>query len=169
MNIKILGLIALLSLSLTVVLFAITGGDNRPEVQVIDPDDQPTFGEGNDTPTPTQPVGQAQITGKICETDLNTNDNGFVIVAERMPEKERFTQYRSDSMNNELVYNISVEPGSYQIYTEDYSRNKIGLYSEYVVCKRDRDICLRHNLKQFTVNDGQQITNIDICDYDWAK
>ncbi len=170
MNLKVLGLIAAGSLLFTILAFVLTA--RKPAGQT------PATGE-SPTPAltliptldPQQPPseGKAKITGYVCPLTTGNLDQGVTVVAEKIPSRERFTFYIQGPITQDTVYAMEIDPGTYEVYSEIANRRKLGLYSKYVLCGLDPERCLDHALLQFEIPQGQLLTDVDVCDYDWFK
>jgi len=170
MNLKVLGIITGTMIVVTILLFVFTAG--------ITPEE----GEGEvdgtapgvvvvPTPDPAAPPveGMARLVGRICiSSGINLN-NGVMLVAERIPDKEQFKRYISGPMSEETIYALDVEPGRYEIFTESLDGLKLGLYSQYVVCGLDSIKCLDHDMVQVQAREGESVEAIDVCDYQWSR
>ena len=171
MSIKVLAIITGASLLLTILLFVFTG--NSGDKTSTTDGTQPIITQN--TPIPTVDVqkppeqGKAKISGVICPAKSFSLAGGLMVVAEKIPSRQRFSHYVYGPIELSTSYAIEVDPGIYEISSELTNRQKVGLYSQYVLCGLNPDSCKDHALLQIEITTNQTLNNIDICDYDWLK
>lgn len=169
MNIKVLGIIAVSSILLTVILFVLT---SKPPSQPSGPGIQPnptTIVLPTVDPQLPPAEGKAKLLGTICPFPNNQLQQGLTVVAEQIPSRERFTHYIPGPIKQETIYALEVAPGVYEIFSELNRRRRLGLYSQFVLCGLDPEQCLDHALLQTKITANETIDQINICDYDWLN
>ena len=168
MNLKILSIITGTLIIVTIFLFIFTGSPSKSPG--VTPTSTPS---ANLSPVPTadlqQPPapGKAKLTGSICLPE-STPPAGFILVAEQLPSRQRITKYIPGPFDGDTPFALEVAPGTYQVYTEAPNRTKIGLYSQYAVC-RGTPGCVDHDLLEINSEADKIVSNIDVCDYQWSQ
>ncbi|HLE16059.1 MAG TPA: hypothetical protein VI776_15025 [Anaerolineales bacterium] len=114
------------------------------------------------TPTrqPDEPTEPGAITGEICSPEENIPpmtvyfENVETWVLSTLPIKK-----------GQSSYSLDLDPGQYIAYAyEKHAKAKGGLYSQAVPCGLTAG-CTDHNPVVFTVDTGQTLNGIDICDW----
>lgn len=107
--------------------------------------------------------GKAIIQGKICNAQ-----GPLIITVESIPDRTK-TQKFYPGLNDARtdLYYFELDPGTYNIYTENNNREKVNTYSQFVTCGLNQDFCINHNLIDLFIESTDVKTNIDICDSLW--
>ena len=129
-----------------------------PPTPVAKPSVQPTR---LSTALPTRPPLQGSISGKLCYPGSEIPPMTIYAVNQSTGQL-----FKAKSQGpNETRYRIErVSPGTYVVYAWLDDGKLGGSYSKAVPCGLNAD-CKDHSLIPVTVNAGQDVTGIDVCDW----
>ena len=164
-----LGIITVVSIFITIGLFLFTGGGSEPdaEVPVAVDGSEVVVQEVMDLDSPPA-EGKAKITGTLCPLESVSGVSGLLLTAERIPDKERFSRFIQGPFDELIEFSLEVEPARYEVFTETSERQKMGLYSRFVLCGLDESACLDHTMVRVEALEGDILQDVDVCDYSWA-
>ncbi|MFH2039530.1 MAG: carboxypeptidase-like regulatory domain-containing protein [Chloroflexota bacterium] len=113
---------------------------------------------GDQTPTLTPTSSKGKVTGLVCYLDVTSTD---LVVYFQNTTSNQVSEVPVTVSNYQVPYTTELEPGTYKAYawTSDFS---IG--GTYSVCGTD-PACKDATPKPFTIDAGQTIENIDLCDW----